>query len=90
MDLTLETAQLAVATEECRVGTTLFMRAVVAGEHHERVLVKPLFPEQLKYVANVGIKASDHGRELGMGVGVGVVARPWSPPHVLSSVNFSL
>ena len=58
MDLAFESAQLAVATEKCGVGTAFFMRSVVAGEDDEGVM--PIVLESGKIVitiSNTDLKA---------------------------------
>ena len=54
------------------------MRAVVAAEDHDRVLVEPLLLELGKDLAHIAVQARDHARELRMGVLHGIVARSFA------------
>ena len=75
MNLTLESAQFAVAAEEGRIGATLLVRAIVARKHHYRIIAQALPVEKVKNLAHIAVEPRYHGRELGMGVGHGIVTR---------------
>ena len=72
--LALQATELPVAAEEGRVGTAFLVRAVVAGEDDQRVLVQPLLPQLGQHLAHVCVQTRDHRRELGVGMLRGVVA----------------
>ena len=71
----LQPAKLAVVVEVFRVGASLFVRAVVAGEDHHRVVCQSTFFQELHNLAHLCVKARNHGRELGMPFLCGIVAR---------------
>ena len=72
--LALQTAQLAVASEERRVGSPFFVRTVVTAENHNRILVETFFLQFGQDFAHVSIQSVNHAGKLGMGVVAGVVA----------------
>ena len=71
----LDAAQQAVAIEEGRVGTALFVRAIVGGEDDHRVFIQPFGFETVEDFADHHIQARDHGGKLGVSFEGGVVAR---------------
>ena len=64
--LAFQAAQLAVASEECRVGTAFFVRTVVTAEDDDGILVEPFFFQLGQDFAHVGIQSADHAGKLGM------------------------
>ena len=72
--LALQAAQLAVASEECRVGTAFFVRTVVTAEDDDGILVESFFFQLGQDFAHVGIQSADHAGKLGMCVHALVVA----------------
>ena len=70
----LDAAQQAVAIEEGRVGTALFVRAIVGGEDDHRVFIQPFGFETVEDFADHHIQARDHGGKLGVSFEGGVVA----------------
>src|SRR5262245_56974945 len=63
--IALDAAQTTVAVEEIRVGAALAVRAVVAGEEDERLVVNAEFLEQRHQTPDVAIHSRDH-RGLGL------------------------
>ena len=58
--ITLVAAQRAVAVEVAGQVPTLMVRAIVAGEEHERMVGDFQFIEQIEYLANSAVHASHH------------------------------
>ncbi|GAA2803627.1 hypothetical protein GCM10010470_43500 [Saccharopolyspora taberi] len=64
VEVALVAAQRTAAAEALRVERrpSLFVRAVVAGEQHDGVLVEPVFPEGFQESADVAVEPGDLGR----------------------------
>ena len=72
--LALQAPQLAVASEECRVGPAFFVRTVVTAENHNRILVETFFLQLGQDFAHVGIQSVNHAGKLGVSMVAGIVA----------------
>ena len=69
----LDAAQFPVPAKERGVCATLFMRAVVAGEDDQGILVKAFLFELLQNLAHIAVQTCYHGSELCVFVAASVV-----------------
>ena len=68
MALPFQTTQFPIPSEELRVRSSFFVRAVVATEDDDGVLVQSLFFQLLQDFTHVIVQAGNHTGKLGMGM----------------------
>ena len=87
---TLGAAQKAVAVEERGIGSSFFVRAVVAGEDDDGVVIESLFLELGQNLTYIGVQARNHAGELGVHVVCGIIAASavTSPRFVIAEMSF--
>ena len=76
--LTFQSAQLTVASEKFRIGTTFLVRAVVAAEDDQCILVKSLLLQFGQNLAHIGVQTSNHTRKFGMCMHHGIITRTFA------------
>ena len=71
VEIALDSAERTVAIEQLRVIPTLFVRSVIAGEEHKRILLDPKFAQFRENRSDVTVELSYHSGE------VTIRLRPW-------------
>ena len=86
--LAFQATQFTVSAEECRISSAFFVRAVVAGENDQCILVQSFLFQLFQYFSDVVVQSRNHSCKLCVYMRDRVVSRSFAAFVALVRIEF--